>query len=210
MSSLQHLGFYRDLMARRTADDPKEAVGGMWEEIGLWQFDLMLAQGLKTHHDMLDLGCGSFRGGRHFLRYLQPHRYVGADISQDIITAGLAMLAEAGIDQSQVRRALLSSTSLGELGGQIFDFILAQSVFTHSTTDVCEELFASIARALRPGGRLVFTFNAGPLMQTSYKDFTQPPEYFHALATANGLEFTLVDYEPRHPRGLTAAVASRT
>ena len=49
----------------------REAVGGLWDEMGRLQFDFLVAQGLQPHHKMLDIGCGSMRGGRHFVNHLE-------------------------------------------------------------------------------------------------------------------------------------------
>ncbi len=50
----------------RVGLDPERAVGGMWEEIGRLQFVFLVEKGLQPHHEMLDIGCGTLRGGRHF------------------------------------------------------------------------------------------------------------------------------------------------
>jgi hypothetical protein len=60
----------------------RKAVGGLWDEIGRLQFDYFVSQGLVPHHRLLDLGCGSLRGGVHFIAYLDPDRYSGVDRSR--------------------------------------------------------------------------------------------------------------------------------
>jgi len=53
------------------------AVGGLWREIGQLQFRLMVDEGLTPRHRLLDVGCGSMRGGVHFIRHLDAGHYVG-------------------------------------------------------------------------------------------------------------------------------------
>jgi hypothetical protein len=36
-------------------------------------------------HHLRDIGCGTSRGGRYFIRYLDPDRYTGVDISSGAI-----------------------------------------------------------------------------------------------------------------------------
>lgn len=64
-------------------------VGGMWEEIGKLQFDFLVKQGLKPSHCFLDIGCGSFRGGIHFINYLDAGNYLGIDKEKALIDLGI-------------------------------------------------------------------------------------------------------------------------
>jgi hypothetical protein len=55
-------------------------VGGNWDTMGELQFRFMLETGkLKPADVLLDIGCGSFRGGRFFIEYLHAGNYLGID-----------------------------------------------------------------------------------------------------------------------------------
>ena len=56
-------------------------VGGLWETLGQLQFDFITRRGLQTSDKLLDMGCGCFRGGIHFIRYLDNQHYYGLDIN---------------------------------------------------------------------------------------------------------------------------------
>ena len=43
--------------------DPAMAIGGLWDQMGQHQFDFLKKKGLKPQHKLLDIGCGSLRGG---------------------------------------------------------------------------------------------------------------------------------------------------
>jgi len=43
------------------------------------QFRLLCALGLREHHSVLDVGCGSLRAGRLPITYLAPGRYFGIE-----------------------------------------------------------------------------------------------------------------------------------
>lgn len=66
----------------------QHAVGGMWKEIGRLQFDFLVAHGLAPSHLLLDMGCGTLRGGLHFIRYLEPGHYWGVDKGRDLLGRG--------------------------------------------------------------------------------------------------------------------------
>ncbi len=56
--------YYQQLTQEQIdAGTHRDMVGGMWEEIGRLQFEFLRARGLKPSHRLLDIGCGSLRGG---------------------------------------------------------------------------------------------------------------------------------------------------
>ena len=67
----------------------REYIGDKWDEIGKLQFDFLIKKGLKPHHKLIDIGCGSLRGGVHFINYLNKKNYFGTDINYDLIKIGL-------------------------------------------------------------------------------------------------------------------------
>ena len=54
----------------------RDYVGAHWEELGSLQFRFMVDQGLLPHHVLVDIACGSLRGGVHFIPYLDPGNYL--------------------------------------------------------------------------------------------------------------------------------------
>lgn len=108
----------------------RQAVGGLWEEVGKLQFNFMVSEGLKPRHYFLDVGCGSLRGGVHFVRYLETGHYFGIDINQDLLEAGKGELKKNHLLHKKPILVQMSKFHFASLG-QTFDYALAQSVFTH-------------------------------------------------------------------------------
>src|SRR5882757_11035445 len=75
----------------------RASVGALWDQLGALQFDYLVAHGLKPEHRLLDVGCGSLRGGVRFVDYLRPGNYYGLDISENLLAAGRRELAKAGL-----------------------------------------------------------------------------------------------------------------
>ena len=71
------------------AIDPRDAIGGMWEEIGSLQLEFLKNMGLSPSNTLLDIGCGNVRGGRHFIRYVDSGNYTGIDIWPKWLEAAL-------------------------------------------------------------------------------------------------------------------------
>ncbi|WP_026410852.1 class I SAM-dependent methyltransferase [Actinomadura oligospora] len=101
------------------------------------------------HDEVLDVGCGT--GQITLLAARRAGRAVGVDISEPMLTRARADAAEQGIANARFERADAEVHPFGKGG---FDVVLSRGgvmFFTDPTA-----AFANIARALRPGGRMVF------------------------------------------------------
>ena len=103
----------------------REYIGGLWEELGLFQLEQLAGHGLLPEHTLLDIGCGCLRGGVHFVRYLKAGGYYGHDLHPELIETGITEeLAPLGLS---VPRAHFQSNADFDFSGfnVRFDFALA-------------------------------------------------------------------------------------
>ncbi len=164
----------------------KNAVGGMWEEIGALQYRFMLDRGLEPHHTFLDVGCGTLRGGIHFVDYLGDGNYCGVDAEEwKIEKAKTKVLPEYGlVDANPDLRAF---TDFGfHRFDQAFDYALAQSVFTHLPLNAIVRCLQNINTALRDDGKFYATF-----FETEDAFRAEPKSYPDGIATQ-------LDADPYH------------
>jgi SAM-dependent methyltransferase len=128
-----------------------------YDIMGASQFRLLTTFGLRDSHRVLDFGCGSLRAGRLLIPYLQRGGYHGLDPN--------AWLIEDAIDR-QLGRDLVAlkwphfytfDDFRADRCGNNFDFILAQSIFSHAGADLVETAIQSFAKALAPEGLALFT-----------------------------------------------------
>ena len=136
----------------------RSAVGGMWNQIGTLQFNFLVTQGLLSHHRFLDVGCGSLRGGVHFIKYLQDGHYHGMDKNQDLLDKGRH--EELPLLNLQNRKIQLSCRDDFQFlhFGEEFDFAIAQSVFTHLPWNSILRCLAEIKKVLGTEGKFFSTF----------------------------------------------------
>lgn len=198
-------------------------VGGLWEQIGQLQFDYLVSQGLDPDSRLLDVGCGSMRGGRHFVEYLNPGRYYGLDIDPALLKAGRRELAKAGVSDRDPHLLVDDAFRFGRFDAT-FDYAWALSVFTHLPFNVIMRCLAEVEEVLRPGGRFYATFyeNPGgrlnlaphqePLAAATTLDadpFYYDPDIFRWAVEGSSLDFTLIgDWD--HPRNQQMIVFVKT
>ncbi len=142
-------------------------VGGLWDVMGPMQLEYLRSNGLQPGHRLLDVGCGSLRGGLHFIEYLEPGNYVGVDRSKRLVDAGRGELRDTGLDSRRPTLVVNEEFDFRGLGS--FDFAIAQSVFSHLTFNRIVRCTSNAAEVLRPGGQFFATFfpHPGPRLATA-------------------------------------------
>jgi len=58
---------------------------GVWKDCRDFQINFLRKMGLKTHHQVLDIGCGPLRGGIPLIRYLDAGNYFQFLLSFELI-----------------------------------------------------------------------------------------------------------------------------
>ena len=129
----------------------------MWEEIGRLQFEFLCARGLKPSHRLLDIGCGSLRGGIHAINYLETGNYYGLDINLSLIEGGRHELRLAGLTHRNPHLAVSDRFELGVFR-QKFDYLLAHSVFTHVFANHIIRCLTEVREVLASKGQFFATF----------------------------------------------------
>jgi SAM-dependent methyltransferase len=161
-SLLEKLGYRRDVREGRPQGEDwhREAVGGGWEWKGKYQFDFLVNQGLKPSHYLLDIGCGSLRGGVHFIKYLNATHYYGIEKEKSLLEAGRGIeLKRCGLEHKAPHLLLTDGFDLSSIPEDVeFDFMLAQSVFTHLLPDMIELCLVRVTPRLRQTGVFYATF----------------------------------------------------
>lgn len=142
----------------------RDAVGGIWDEMGKHQFDYLVGHGLRPDMRLLDVGCGSLRGGVHFIRYLADGNYYGLDVNESLLDAGFnEELPRCGLQQKLPRTNLIVDDHFKATRfGVEFDFAIAQSVFTHLPLNNIRVCMIEISKCMKRGGKFFATFFESP------------------------------------------------
>ena len=173
-----------------------------YDLVSAMTFGLLTTLGLRQHHALLDVGCGSLRIGRLLIPYLNRGKYVGIEPNEWLVQEGVQR--EVGIDQVRIKgpRFYCADSPDGLADGDTFDFAVAQSIFSHCGRDLVQRWLQGVSTHLNPTGALAATFLPGDDFTGSGWVYphcvTFSPETMASMAANAGLRFRILDW--RHPR----------
>ena len=129
-----------------------------YDIMGATQFHLACSAGLRESHSLLDFGCGSLRAGRLFITYLLPRRYYGLEPNTWLLDE--AIDREIGRDMIAIKQPTFRHDRDFDIGHfkSEFDFIIAQSVFSHAGPGLIEAALLSFRKYLKSDGLALVTF----------------------------------------------------
>jgi SAM-dependent methyltransferase len=183
-----------------------------YDLIAAMTFNLLTTLGLRQHHSLLDIGCGSLRIGRLLIPYLNRGRYFGVEPNEWLVDEGIKR--ELGETLVQIKRpTFMFSDSPDTIthAKVAFDFVLAQSIFSHCGLDLIREWLSAISRSLAENGVLVATFLIGEKDSAQagwiYPDCVNyRPTTLERAAKDVNLRFEILDW--KHPRQTWALFAA--
>ncbi len=183
-----------------------------YDLIAAMTFNLLTTLGLRQHHSLLDVGCGSLRIGRLLIPYLNRRKYFGVEPNEWLVDEGIRR--ELGDTLVQIKCPTFFFSDSPDTIAQAkmsFDFALAQSIFSHCGLDLIKEWLSAISRSLAQNGALVATFLIGKEDSVQagwiYPDCVNyRPATLERAAIDVNLSFEILDW--KHPRQTWALFAA--
>jgi pimeloyl-ACP methyl ester carboxylesterase/SAM-dependent methyltransferase len=154
--------------------------------------------GLAPSDRILDLGCGLGRTAQALRDYLSPDaRYDGVDVVRDVVRWCQQNLSRVDrrlrFHHAPVRSGIYSPDSGIDArdyrfpwSDASFDFVVAESLFTHLTAEEARHYLIEIGRVLRPGGTLCFSLF---LLDTEARRAIEEGKSDHRFPVARGDEW---------------------
>jgi len=174
-----------------------------YDLIAAMTFGLLTALGMRQHHSLLDIGCGSLRVGRLLIPYLNTGRYTGIEPNRWLVDE--AIRRECGCDQIEIKkpRFVFSDDPDSVDSRRKFDFAIAQSIFTHASVDIISNWLRALSDRIEYQGALLATFAEAredhPGIGWVYPEcVSYRRETIGELAAKSGFRFRVLDW--RHPR----------
>jgi SAM-dependent methyltransferase len=183
-----------------------------YDLVAAMAFNLLTTLGLRQHHSLLDVGCGSLRIGRLLIPYLNRGKYFGVEPNEWLVDEGIRR--ELGETLVQIKRPTFFFSDSPDIISQAklaFDFALAQSIFSHCGLDLIKRWLSAISRSLAANGALVATFLIGDEDSTQtgwiYPECVNyRPATLERAAKDVNLRFEILDW--KHPRQTWALFAA--
>ena len=122
-----------------------------------FQIEFLRSAGLRPEHYLLDIGCGTLRGGIPIIQYLERGHYYGTEVRAEVLAEARKELEEAGIDKDPT---LVLSENVSTLDlSRAFDFVWAYSVLIHLSDDVLRDVLRFARAHLAEDGRFLANVN---------------------------------------------------
>ena len=99
------------------------------------QFNLLTCLGMREDHYLLDIGCGSLRGGRLSIVYLLPGHYFGIEPNRELLKQGIEKETGLGLIELKQPSFSYDADFTCTNFGRDFDFIMAQAIFVHAAPE---------------------------------------------------------------------------
>jgi SAM-dependent methyltransferase len=138
----------QSLQARAERLSQRMFLGGPvhdFERVGRMCFDVLLREGLSPESRVLDIGCGALRLGYWLMRFLDPGGYHGIEPNREMLQLGLDEIVEPDVlDRARPRFAHNDDFDFSSFGER-FDFVVARSIWTHTSKAQISAMLASFA-----------------------------------------------------------------
>ena len=143
--------YVSDLIATHPLDEAMAlAVGGNYELFGQIEHAVLEYLGIQPNWTLVDLGCGSGRLASELFRTYPELNYTGIDIVKSLL--------EYAKHKAPSYRFILSRSLKIPFESASADCVAAFSLFTHLLHAETYQYMTEAYRALKPGGKLAFSF----------------------------------------------------
>ena len=201
--------FYAETSAKKRSEGlPHANLGGNLKtaefgRAGTHFFKWLVELGLKPEHTLADYGCGTLRVGVHAIKYLEPGRYWGLEVSREFLEEGRKLVGEALLAEKKPHLHTISRQSVAEAASAAPFMVISTKVFNHVHPDELAEYFHNIMQIAGASGRAIVTgkWSEGKTIQHKSRSFTHSLKTMRDLVGKEGGTLSIVEQENKEKLG---------
>jgi len=132
-----------------------------FDYMGAMQFCNLFLLGMRHFHKLLDFGCGNLRLGRLAIQYLDKGNYFGIEPVKALVDEAIfdAYLTELCVAKKP--KFYYSGSCDMAAFGKEFDFIIAQSVFTHMALNQIDATLTAASKVMHRKSLFLVNYHPG-------------------------------------------------
>ena len=161
-----------------------------WAALRRFQFEFLTSNGLQPDHRLLDIGCGTLRGGIPLIEYLHAGNYTGVEVRAEVLDEARKELAQSGLAHKEP--VLIHAEDPAEIrSGDPFDLVWAFMVLIHMPDEVVDGYLRLVSQRMAVSGEFYANVALGDRADGEWQGFPvvfRPHEFYERTAAAHGLK----------------------
>ncbi len=176
----------------QTAEEKRHSLVGaahLWKMKRDFQVNFLKEKGLLPSHKLLDIGCGTLRGGIPLIKYLDSGNYYGIEVRDSVLNEGKRELEEANLASKNPHLVVFTDFDTLELNAK-FDFVFGFSVLIHMEDEIVKKCFSYVGKNLTDTGVFYANVNLNSRSEGNWQGFPvvyKTEAFYKDLASANNL-----------------------
>jgi Histidine-specific methyltransferase, SAM-dependent len=158
-------------------------------------FNKLVSQGIRPSDTLVDFGCGTLRIGSLFIEHLEADRYIGMDIDQRILAAGLSQLPAKLVESKRPTLEVISAESLARVAARQPRWVCSKGVLQHVPPQELNEFFGNLSRLIHAGAiGLLYSAASSQSKRIGVKAWVHDIDDLQAAAQRQGMKFDKLRY----------------
>jgi cyclopropane fatty-acyl-phospholipid synthase-like methyltransferase len=121
-------------------------------------FDILLKLGLKKHHSLLDIGCGSLSVGQYLIPWLNKGNYYGIEPEKWVINESLKKELPEDILEKKAPTFDYNKDFDLKVFNKKFDFVIATHFFVHASKSEIQKCYSQLKDIKKDDGLFLCNF----------------------------------------------------
>ncbi len=166
----------------------------VWKQARAFQFQFLKDQGLEKTDKLMDIGCGTLRGGIPMIQYLDEGNYYGMDVRDEVLEEGRDEIRIAKLADKNPNLISFNHFSEVELNVK-FNVMFAYSVLIHLEDQIAESCFQFVSKSLADNGVFYANVNIAEHADGNWVGFPivfRSHEFYANLAAKNGMKVDIM------------------